>query len=451
MTDTNGPRLEIWEPARITPYDKNPRSIPEKAVAKVAGSLKAFGFQKPIVVDEQGVIIAGHVVYKAALQAGFARVPVLISNLDAKAARAYRLADNRTAQETDWLDALLKDELTALDDDGFDMAALGFDDRELQKLMSDDEELARAEETPEAPVNPVTVEGDVWILGNHRIICGDSTKSETVDKLLGSVKPHLMVTDPPYGVNYSAGWRNEAMPQKNNPKRWKDGAGRATGAVLNDDKADWTEAYSLFPGDVAYIWHAGNMAHVVAESIERTGFDIRAQIIWAKHQLVIGRGHYHPQHEPCWYAVRKKQGATGHWAGDRTQTTLWKIDKPQKSETGHSTQKPVECMRRPIINNSSPGQAVYEPFSGSGTTIIAAEMTGRHCYAIELNPAYVDVSVKRWEQFTGSKATLDGDGRTFEQIDEARYAKTGAPDNSAACYDAAIAELRVKHEAKDAV
>jgi len=434
----------MWEPSRIIPYDKNPRSIPEKAVAKVAGSLKAFGFQKPIVVDEHGVIIAGHVVYKAALQAGFARVPVLISNLDAKAARAYRLADNRTAQETDWLDELLRDELTALDDDGFDMAALGFDDRELQKLMSDDEELARAEETPEVPVNPVTVLGDVWLLGKHRIVCGDSTKADDVDKALAGVKPHLMVTDPPYGVSYDANWRNERVRADGSPSN-----GRAIGKVENDDKADWREAWALFPGYVAYVWHADLHAREVVESLEDCGYKMRAQIIWAKSNLAIGRGDYHFQHEPCWYAVKEK--AKGNWNGDRSQTTLWKIDKPQKSETGHSTQKPVECMRRPIINNSSPGQAVYEPFSGSGTTIIAAEMTGRHCYAIELNPAYVDVAVKRWEQFTGSKATLDGDGRTFEQIDEARYAKTGASDNSAASYDAAIAELRVKHEAASAI
>lgn len=445
MAGDNGPRLEMWALDRIKPYEKNPRTLPDKAVAKVAGSLKTFGFQKPIVVDETGVIIAGHVVYKAAQQAGFTRVPVVISSLDAKAAKAYRLADNRTAQETDWLDDLLRHEVTALDDDGFDLASLGFDDRELQKLLSDDEEMARAEETPEPPANPVTVEGDVWLLGNHRIICGDSTKADVVDKVLAGVKPHLMVTDPPYGVEYSAGWRNEAMPAKNDPSRQRDGAGRATGAVMNDDKADWTETYSLFPGDVAYIWHAGNKAHIVAKSIEDAGFDLRAQIIWAKHQLVIGRGHYHPQHEPCWYAVRKRQGATGHWSGDRKQTTLWAIDKPQKSETGHSTQKPVECMRRPIMNNSSPGQAVYEPFSGSGTTIIAGEMTGRHVYAIELNPAYVDVAVKRWQDFTGQKATLEGDGRTFDEIDTARYDKTGAKNDSAKSYDTAIDALRQKH------
>lgn len=221
--------------------------------------------------------------------------------------------------------------------------------------------------------------------------------------------------------------------------------GTAKGKVLNDDRADWREAWALFPGEVAYVWHADLHAREVVESLESCQFRMRAQIIWAKSSLAMSRGHYHFQHEPCWYAVREKSGATAHWCGARDQSTLWKIDKPQKSETGHSTQKPVECMRRPIMNNSSPGQAVYEPFSGSGTTIIAGEMTGRHVYAIELNPAYVDVAVKRWQDFTGQKATLDGDGRTFEEIDAARYDKTGAKDDSAKSYDTAIEALRQKH------
>ena len=200
----------------------------------------------------------------------------------------------------------------------------------------------------------------------------------------------LMVTDPPYGVEYDAGWRNEAMPAKNDPSRWRDGQGRATGKVANDDRADWHDAWVLFPGDVVYVWHAGNKAGEVADGIVRAGFDIRAQIIWAKNQLVIGRGHYHPKHEPCWYAVRK--GATGHWVGDRTQTTLWEIDKPHKSESGHSTQKPVECMARPLNNHEGD---VYDPFLGSGTTVVAAEQTGRTCYGMELEPKYVAVTLER--------------------------------------------------------
>ncbi len=194
------------------------------------------------------------------------------------------------------------------------------------------------------------------------------------------------------------------------------------GDVKNDDRADWREAWALFPGDVAYIWHADRHASVVQQSIESCGFDVRCQIIWAKDRFALSRGNYHWQHEPCWYAVRSSK--TGHWHGNRSQTTLWNIGAREDSGVGHGTQKPVECMKRPIENNSSPGHAVYEPFSGSGTTIIAAEMTGRSCHAIELSPAYVDVAIVRWQDFTGEAARLDGDGRTFEEVQRERHAAT---------------------------
>ena len=248
-------------------------------------------------------------------------------------------------------------------------------------------------------------------VGGHRLVCGDCTDPLVVGKALAGVKPHLMVTDQPYGVNYDANWRNEAA-RDGATKNWPRGAigkmgnrgigAGAIGKVTNDDRADWREAWMLFAGDVAYVWHAGLFASVVSEGLAESGFIIRSQIIWVKNNIVIGRGDYHWKHEPCWYAVRK--GTTGHWSGDRTQSTTWEIDKQQKSETGHSAQKPVECMKRPIENNSLPREVVYDPFVGSGTTIIAAEMTGRRCHAIEINPVYVDVAVKRWENFTGNKA-----------------------------------------------
>jgi DNA modification methylase len=249
--------------------------------------------------------------------------------------------------------------------------------------------------------------------GGHRIVCGDSTSAGTVNVALDGAKSHLMVTDPPYGVDYDADWRNHALRA--------DGSkigGRAIGKVENDTRADWSEAWALFPGDVAYVWHGALHSSEVAQSLEASGFSIRSQIIWAKQQFAIGRGDYHWQHEPCWYAVRKSR--PGHYAGDRTQSTLWQIDKPVKSETGHSTQKPVECMKRPIENNSAIGDAVYEPFSGSGTTIIAAQMTGRICHAIELNPAYVDVAVLRWQAFVGAEATLESTGQTFAATELSR-------------------------------
>jgi DNA modification methylase len=218
------------------------------------------------------------------------------------------------------------------------------------------------------------------------------------------VRPHLCVTDPPYGVEYDPTWREQ---------RGIASEGLAKGAVLNDDRADWREAWALFPGDVIYCWHAALQSDASMASLKAAGFQIRSQIIWDKTRLIIGRGDYHFQHEPCLYAVRK--GRTGHWAGDRKQTTIWSIPH-RKSATGHGTEKPVECMKRPIENNSSPGQVVYEPFSGSGTTIIAAEMNGRICHAIELNPAYVDVAVRRWEEFTGQKAVLEATSQSYADV-----------------------------------
>jgi DNA modification methylase len=243
----------------------------------------------------------------------------------------------------------------------------------------------------------------VWLLGRHRLVCGDATEPETVAKCLNRVTPHLMVTDPPYGVEYDPAWRAKAGVNLSRAK---------LGKVANDDRADWREAWSLFPGSVAYVWHAGRHASTVQESLQAAGFEVRSQIIWSKERFALSRGHYHWQHEPCWYAVR----GSANWQGDRKQSTVWHINAREDQGLGHGTQKPVECMKRPLENNSSPGQAVYEPFSGSGTTIIAAEMTGRSCHAIELSPAYVDVAVRRWEGFTGATAVLEGDGRAFADI-----------------------------------
>ena len=400
--------IEKINVSALIPYARNPRTHADEQVVQIAASIREFGFTNPVLIDESGGIIAGHGRVMAARKIGLAEVPCIrLMHLTDTQKRAYVIADNKIALNSGWDNEMLKLELSDLKGLDFDLDRTGFSMDEINALLADKgtEGLTDPDDVPEPPVEPVTRLGDVWLLGRHRLVCGDCTDPLVVDKALAGVKPHLMVTDPPYGVEYSAGWRNTAMPTKNDPSRWRDGAGRATGAVMNDNRADWSEAWALFPGEVAYIWHADKKAHVVAESIEAAGFDIRAQIIWAKSQFVIGRGHYHPHHEPCWYAVRKS--GTGHWQGDRKQSTLWQIDKPRKSETGHSTQKPVECMKRPIENNSSPGQAVYEPFSGSGTTIIASEMTGRTCHAIELNPAYIDVAVKRWEDFTGQKATRE--------------------------------------------
>ena len=402
--------LERWPIEKLTPYARNTRTHTPAQIDAIAASIKEWGWTMPVLADEDGTLIAGHARIQAAQKLGIAEVPVMLAKGWPEAKRrAYVIADNQLAiKGSGWDFELLASEIEGLGSDGFDLTLLGFNQDELAALLAEKTEgLTDPDDVPEPPADPVSVLGDVWLLGKHRIVCGDSTDADCVAKCLNGVTPHLMVTDPPYGVEYDASWRDDRAGKSGK-------TGTAIGKVLNDDKADWSEAWALFPGEVAYVWHADLRAREVVESLEACGFVMRAQIIWGKSQLAMSRGHYHFQHEPCWYAVRKS--GTGHWNGDRKQSTLWQIDKPQKSETGHSTQKPVECMKRPIENNSSAGQAVYEPFSGSGTTIIAGEMTGRSIHAIELNPAYVDVAVKRWQDFTGEQAIHEATGKTFAEM-----------------------------------
>jgi DNA modification methylase len=394
----------------LVPYARNARTHSDAQVAQIAASIREWGWTNPILVDEAGGIIAGHGRVMAARKLGIADVPVMVARGWSEAQkRAYIIADNKLALNAGWDDDLLRVELSDLRGMGTDLSLIGFGEDEIAALLAEPSVgLTDPDAVPETPAAPVTVLGDLWQLGRHRLVCGSATDVATVARVLNGVQPHLMVTDPPYGVEYDPAWRNRAGVSTT----------RRVGTVENDDRADWREAWALFPGEVAYVWHGALHAAVVAESLEACGFGIRAQIVWAKDRLVLGRGHYHWQHEPCWYAVK----GIGHWSGDRKQTTLWQIaSRGQDAETVHGTQKPVECMKRPIENNSSPGQAIYEPFSGSGTTLIAAEMAGRACFAVELSPAYVDVAVQRWQAFTGQQAVLEGDGRTFDEIKEARH------------------------------
>ena len=404
--------IEYRPIAALIPYIRNARTHSSAQVALISGSIREYGFTNPVLVDGDNGIIAGHGRVLAARQLGLTTVPVIeLAHLTPAQKQAYILADNQLALAAGWDKDLLALEIGELNDLGIDIDGLGFDAREIDALLRHGETDPREEETPPVPASPVSRIGDLWCLGAHRLICGDATDAATVARVLNGVAPHLMVTDPPYGVAYDPAWRNDIGAAKT----------RRTGKVMNDDRADWRDAWALFPGDVAYVWHGALHATTVAESLVAAGLAIRSQIIWAKERLVLSRGDYHWQHEPCWYAVRQK--ATGHWSGDRKQTTLWTIPgRDQDAATIHGTQKPVECMRRPILNNSAPGQAIYEPFSGSGTTLIAAETTGRICLAIELDPAYVDVAVLRWQAFTGRQARLEGSGESFGEIAIAREA-----------------------------
>jgi len=403
----------------LVPSARNARTHSDAQVAQIAASIREFGWTNPILIDDQNGVVAGHGRLLAARKLGQDHVPcILLSGLTPAQVRAYVLADNKLAENAGWDQELLRAELSDLRALGTDLGLLGFSEEEISEILVDKSVgLTDPDDAPEPPKDPVSRTGDLWVLGRHRLICGDSTVATDVTRVLGGVKPLLMVTDPPYGVDYDPDWRNRADRANGKPY-----GARAIGLVTNDTRSDWREVWALFPGDVVYAWHPAGAKQVEHHaSLEAAGFSVRMQIIWAKSHFPIGRGNYHVQHEPCWYAVRK--GGIAHWAGDRKQTTLWQIPKPAKSETGHSTQKPVECMKRPIENNSSPGQAVYEPFCGSGTTIIAAEMTGRSCLAIEIAPAYIDVAVLRWQAFTGQKATLDGTTETFDSLAAKRKGK----------------------------
>jgi DNA modification methylase len=408
-------RVERRPIEALIPYARNSRTHSDAQVAQIAASMKEWGWTSPILIDETGMIIAGHGRVLAARKLGLAEVPVMVAEgWTEPQKRAYVLADNQLALNAGWDMDMLSNELADLQAQGFDLELTGFSDIDALLAGRGTAGLTDPDAVPEPGARAVATRwprlATCGSWGGHRLVCGDSTDAAAVGACLGQERPHLMVTDPPYGVEYDPKWREAAGINKNQAKM---------GKVLNDDRADWTEAWALFPGDVAYVWHAGKYTREVQNSLEACTFEVRSQIIWAKDRFALSRGDYHWQHEPCWYVVRK--GSKGHWHGDRKQSTVWNIKARDDAGVGHGTQKPVECMRRPMENNSVAGNAVYEPFSGSGTTIIAGEQCGRRVLAIELNPIYVDVAIKRWQDFTGKLATLESTGQTFEDVADARY------------------------------
>lgn len=406
-----GRKVVMKKPGDLKPYERNARVHSDAQIEQIMASIREFGFTVPILVDGDGIIIAGHGREIAAQRLGMPKVPCIVADGMTEAQRrAYVIADNKLTENGGWDDEILSAELRALMDAGIDAGLTGFDDSELSGLLKEVSQTA-PESTPDSPAAPVSQTGDIWICGDHRVMCGDCTKPEDVAALLAGAQPHLMVTDPPYGVSYDPKWRAKAGVNKSVKKM---------GVVMNDDIADWTGAWALFPGHVCYIWHGGLHSAEVQASIERVGFRVRSQIIWSKDRMVLGRGDYHWQHEPCWYAVL--DGKRGLWGGGRSQTTIWSIPSRDDDGHGHSTQKPVECMRRPMVNNSEPGDFVYDPFLGSGTSMIAAQMEARKSLGMEIHPPYVDVSVMRWQEFANGDATLEQTGETLQEVTARRGA-----------------------------
>jgi DNA modification methylase len=396
--------------AELRDYPHNPRTFTDKGMADLKRSLESLGYIDPIAINKDGTIIGGHARRQTLLALGLKEVDVRVPDvqLTDKQVKEAVIRLNRNAAGV-WDYKLLEEHF-----DQPDLIEWGFEKSEFNAFGAK-EGLTDPDDVPEPPAKPISKLGDIWILGDHRIACGSSTDPQAVTALLAGARPMLMVTDPPYGVNYDPTWRD-------GKGIFGDGNAKMRGEVQSDDRCDWREAWALFNGDIAYVWHGGLHSGIVAESLTACGFSFRAQIIWIKQHFAFGRGNYHWQHEPCWYVVRDK-AKSANWHGGRKQSTVWEITSMNAAGAGHraeedeksnhSTQKPVECMKRPIENNSQPGDFVYEPFSGSGTTIIAAEMTGRKCLAMELNPSYVDMAVIRWQAFTGKVATNAENGDHF--------------------------------------
>ena len=419
-------KIETWSLDRIRPYEKNARKIPQRAIDTVAASLLEYGWQQPIVVDKHGVICVGHVRRLGALQLGWTEAPVHVADkLTPAQIRAYRLMDNRSNSEATFDLDLLAPELAELNAISFDLSLTGFNVHELDSLLCDPATEEKADQAPPLPDVAATRPGDLWLLGSHRVLSGDATDAQDVARLLGERKPGLMVTDPPYGIELDSEWRDRAGLNGCGPaepsylKKRTEGHKETT--ISGDTRADWSDAFALVPSlEVAYVFHASKFTSEVLAGLLRIGFVHHQQIIWNKQRTVLTRTHYWFQHEPVWY-VRKKNAPWYGKAGENS--TVWDSPSPKfimggsdEEKFDHPTQKPVELMRRPVLNHTKRGEVVYDPFLGSGTTLAAAELTERVCLGIELDPKYVDVVVTRWQSLVGREATLEGDGRTFEQI-----------------------------------
>lgn len=411
--------IQSWPVSKLVPYSRNPRKN-DQAIERMAASINEFGFKIPILARSGGEIVDGHLRLKAAQKLELQEVPVILCDEWSEAqVKAFRLLVNRSATWADWDQELLTLETSELDTLDFDLSLTGFEPTEIDECpFGQEKEDFQQQDIPPLLQEAITQLGDLWICGEHRVVCGDATSAGAVAALFESATPALLVTDPPYGVNYDPNGREDAGL----------GRQRQTGTVRNDQQVDWSAAYRLFAGNVAYVWHAGVHASEVAANLESAGFRIRSQIIWAKQHFALSRGDYHWQHEPCWYAVR--EGKPANWCGDRTQSTLWQVANlnpfggSAEEPTGHGTQKPLELMRRPILNNSRCGEIIYDPFLGSGTTLVAAQDTDRVCFGLEIGPRYVDVILMRWQKLTGKAAVLATDGRTFDQVSAER---SGAP------------------------
>jgi len=389
---------------QLIPYARNPRRN-DDAIATVAASLAEFGWRQPIVVDEHMAIVVGHTRWAAAKRLGMTEVPVHIARgLTAAQIKAYRLMDNRSHENAEWDDALLKLELEDLKLEDLDLALTGFDEQEIAQLLADGVDDAAADETPEPPTNPVSRPGDVWICGEHRVLCGSATVLADVEKVLDGELADMTFTDPPYNVNY-ANTAKDKRKGKNRPIL-NDALGDDFGALLYDACVN---ILTVTKGAV-YICMSSSELDRLQRAFREAGGKWSTFVIWAKNTFTLGRADYQRQYEPILYGW--KDGTDHYWCGARDQGDVWFFDKPHKNDL-HPTMKPVALVERAIRNSSKSRDIILDPFGGSGTTLIAAERAGRRARLVELDPKYVDVIIQRWQTATGGKATLDGHGKLF--------------------------------------
>jgi len=417
--------IERWPTEKLVPYARNARTHSEEQVTQIAASIVEFGFTNPILAGSDGVIVAGHGRLAAAQKLGLETVPVVVlDHLTPTQRRALIIADNRIAENAGWDDAMLRIELQSLQEDGFNLDITGFDADALAEIMAGEETTVEGntdeDAVPEVPVTPISRPGDVWELGNHRLLCGDATDPASYEALMADAQADMVFTDPPYNVDY-ANSAKDKMRGKDRP-------------ILNDNLGDGFYDFLLAALTPMLERCAGAIAmssselDTLQQAFRAAGGKWSTFIIWAKNTFTLGRADYQRQYEPILYGW--PEGQNRHWCGDRDQGDVWNIKKPQKNDL-HPTMKPVELVERAILNSSRPGDIVLDPFGGSGTTMIAAEKTGRIGWLIELDPKYVDVIVRRWQDWTGQEAYREADAVKFNDLAAAAGMATPADSEEA--------------------
>ena len=404
-------KFEHWPTSRLLPYARNPRKN-DHVVDQMAAAITEFGFRIPIIAKSTGEVVDGHLRLKAALRLGLETVPVILADdLTPAQIKAFRILANRSATWADWDEDLLRLELEELKLDDFDLALTGFDADELLEIMAGEETTTEGntdeDAAPEVPVTPVSKSGDVWIMGQHRLLCGDSTDAASYDTLLGTERVAMIFQDPPYNVDYA----NTAKDKQRGTNR----------PILNDNLGDGFQDFLLAAfkpalarcNGAVYVAMSSSELDTLQSAFRAAGGKWSTFIIWAKNTFTLGRSDYQRQYEPILYGW--PEGATRHWCGDRDQGDVWHFNKPRVNDL-HPTMKPVELVERAIRNSSRPGDVVLDPFGGSGTTLIAAEKSGRQARLIELDPKYVDVIVRRWQEYAGAQAVREADGVKFDDL-----------------------------------